>query len=574
MKFYSSHMQSKNSLFIRVFLMLTPLFLFTSTMIALPSASAHELSISTLSKIANGQLDPTPIIEGVGFASDIDKFDFTVDTGLTNLRYDSVAFIDSTHVRFNFHGVAFTGTIEISADGAAFDPNAGHSSSSIEIIVAAPLIPQSISFVNLLPMKVGAIDQTINVTASSPLAVVVESNTPSVCTIDFSKIHAVAPGTCSVKAIQTGNSVYAAATTVTKTMEVSADPALVVTAVKSVDVATKLGSALYDPDQKDGAYIEVLVAGNKSTNENSHLVKLLIPSDAISSKVVFLISSLSTDEENAAGYFVARITAVTSDGTTIRKFKKAIEINIPAGAKDSFPYGSLDQITWYRLQKLDSEALPSNLHTGYFVEDDGRIAILSDNLMYFGLRKVQAPLSVISPATKIALGISAMLKSTGGSGTGELEYKSSTESICSITPVGVVTALSEGQCSVTAVKKGSGAFVDARSNRVVISVTGVATPTIAVPSTLNTGFLTHSLTFMRLNNSLTLDVGLCSIYANETAELLLGTKAKKGSWSWKKISSAPLDENGAGVFAITDKFSAGQMVRVMVNGVIQMESDV
>jgi hypothetical protein len=102
----------------------------------------------------------------------------------------------------------------------------------------------------------------------------------------------------------------------------------------------------------------------------------------------------------------------------------------------------------------------------------------------------------------------------------------------------------------------------------------VATPSAAVPLTLNTGFLTHSLALMRLNNSLTLDIGLCSIYANETAELFLGTKSKNGSWSWKKISSVLLDENGAGEFKTSQLFGAGQMVRVMVDGVIQLESDV
>ncbi len=540
----------------------------------MPLASAHELNISTESKIASGQLDPALIIEGVDFSSDLDKFDFTVDMGLTKLEFDSVAFVNSTHVRFNLHGNAFEGMITILADASAFDLNGGHSSNSLEISIAAPLILQTISFASVLPMTVGDKDQAINVNSSSSLKVVVESNTPSVCTIDFSKIHAVVAGTCSVKAIQTGNTVYAAATTVTKTIEVLANPTEVIAEVKPIEVATRLGSATYDPDQADSTYINVLVAGGTSGNENAHLVKLLIPPDAISTKVIFLISSLSSDEESAAGYFVARIAAVASNGTAIRKFKKAIEINIPAGAKDSFPYWSYDQISWYRLQKLNSEALPSNLHTGYFVEDDGRIAILSDYLMYFGLRKAQTTLSIISPVTKLAVGTTAALKNSGGSGTGEVDYASSTESICSVTKTGVVNALSEGQCSVTAAKKGSGVFVDARSNRVVISVLGVATANAVVPLTLNTGFLTHSLTFMRLNNSLTLEVGLCAIYANETAELYLGTKGKSGTWSWKKISSAPLDENGAGVFSITDKFSTGQMVRVMVNGVIQMESDV
>lgn len=70
------------------------------------------------------------------------------------------------------------------------------------------------------------------------------------------------------------------------------------------------------------------------------------------------------------------------------------------------------------------------------------------------------------------------------------------------------------------------------------------------------------------------DVGLSSIYANETAELFLGTRSKKGSWSWEMISYAHLDENGAANFPIEDRFSPGQKVRVMVKGAVQVESEV
>ena len=507
MKPNSNLMQSKSNCFVRVFLMLTPLFLSATSIIVMPSASAHELLISTKSEITNGQLDPAPIIGSSDFAPDLDKFDFTVDMGLTKLKFDSVAYIDSTHMRFNFHGVAYEGTITISAEASAFDPKTGHTSNSIEIVVAAPLILQTISFANVLPMQVGDKDQVIDVTASSSLDVVVESNTPSVCTIDFSKIHAVAAGTCSVKAIQAGNTFYAAATNVTKTVEVSGDSASVVPEIKPIEVATQLGSALYDPDLANDTYAEVLVAGSQSGSENSHLVKLLIPPQAISTKAVFLVSALSSDEESAAGYFVARITAVTSSGSTIRRFQKAIEINIPAGAKDSIPYWSFDETTWYRLQKLESEVLPIDQHAGYFVEADGRIAILTDYLMYFGLRRAQTDLTISSPVKKLALGTTS-------------------------------------------------------------------TPTVAPSPTLNTGFLTHSFTFMRLSKSLTLDVGLCSDFANETANLFLGTKGKSGSWSWKKISTTALDENGEGVFTIINKFNSGQKLRVMVNGHIEIESDV
>jgi hypothetical protein len=70
------------------------------------------------------------------------------------------------------------------------------------------------------------------------------------------------------------------------------------------------------------------------------------------------------------------------------------------------------------------------------------------------------------------------------------------------------------------------------------------------------------------------DVGLSSSYANELAELFLGTRGKSGSWSWEMISYALLDENGAASFPIEDRFTPGQKVRVMVKGVIQVESEV
>lgn len=53
MKLNERHIQSKSNCFIRVFLMLTPLFLFTTSMIAIPSASAHELNNSTETIITN-----------------------------------------------------------------------------------------------------------------------------------------------------------------------------------------------------------------------------------------------------------------------------------------------------------------------------------------------------------------------------------------------------------------------------------------------------------------------------------------------------------------------------------------
>lgn len=228
------------------------------------------------------------------------------------------------------------GAVTIYANSLPFNPASGVSSNTISIVVAVPLINQSITFIPLSPMVVGGKDQTPVVTSTGFMAVEVISNTPSVCTIDFSKVHGV-----------------------------------------------------------------ILVSG--SVPENSTLVKLRIPSHATTVKTVFLISAYSSDEETVAGYFIARIAAVESNGASVRRFKEAIEINVPAGAKEGFPYLSYDGIRWHRLLKHESEELSSNLHAGYFVEDDGRIAIISDYLMLFGIRKPQAPLTIISPVEKLSV---------------------------------------------------------------------------------------------------------------------------------------------------------------------------
>ena len=572
MKLNVKKISGNESLFTVVLFQLVPLMLFTTSIFAIPRASATSSVITTPSTIANGTFNPAPLIVGVGFATDVDKFDFTVDMGKTNLEYDSVAFINSTHIRFNFHGNANTGTIVIAANSSAFDPVGGVASNELIIVVAAPLIRQSITFKTFAPMAVGGKDQATTATSSSFLDVGIMSNTPSVCTIDFAKVHAVAAGTCSLKASQPGNEEYAPAPVITQTVVVKSNPTEKILEVKPVDVATTLGSAMYDPDSIDGGHASVLVAG--SGTENATLVKLLIPSHATTVKTVFLISAYSSDEETAAGYFIARIAAVASNGMPIRRFKEAIEINIPLGANDAYPYWSYDGNRWYRLIKLETEELPSNLHAGYFVEGDGRIAIFSDYLMLFGFRKPQAPLSIISPVEKLSVLDTAALKSVGGSGPGQLRYKSLTDSICLISELGVLTGLSEGNCQVSALKAASGIFADTYSKQISIKITEVSNISKEVAASVNTGFLTHSLTFMKVNKSRTLDVGLCSIYANEKANLYLGTKARNGTWVWKSISVTQLDDNGAGQFTVTATFKAGQRIRVLVNDVIQMESDV
>lgn len=367
MKLRSKELSDKKTLFTMVFLQLLPILLLISSIIAMPQALATSSVITTSSTIMNGALDPAPIIVGVGFAPNANKFDFVVDMGKTNFEYDSIAFI------------------------------------------------------TLAPMTVGGKNQAPIASSSSLLNVEIVSNTPSVCTIDFEKIHAVAAGICSLKAFQPGNESYAPAPVITQSVVVLAIPTEKLSETKSIEVATRLGSAMYDPDSIDGGYASVLVAG---------------------------------------------------------------------------------------------------------------------------------------------------------SGFGELRYNTSTDSICSISEAGVIAGISEGNCLISVLKAASGVFADTTSKQISIKIIGSSNISKEVVASVNIGFFAHSLTFMKINRFQSLDVGLCSIYANEKANLLLGTKAKNGSWVWKLISVTQLDDNGAGQFTVTVILNAGQRVRVLVNDVIQMESDV
>ncbi len=82
---------------------------------------------------------------------------------------------------------------------------------------------QTISFVSPGAQIVGA-TVALSASSSSLLVVSFTSTTPGVCTVSGSTLSLVAAGTCSIDANQAGNTIYAAATTVTRAFSVSAAP--------------------------------------------------------------------------------------------------------------------------------------------------------------------------------------------------------------------------------------------------------------------------------------------------------------------------------------------------------------
>jgi len=478
-------------------------------------------------------------------------------------------------MRFTFHGSAKTGTVTIQANASAFLPLASESSNTISIVVHAPLKSQSISFTTPMPMKVKDLDQSPKAVSTSGLMVVLTSNTPSICTIDFLKIHAVSAGTCSITATQNGNSNYSTAISVERTFTIIGVDLIIPNEPNPpVQEVTNLGSATYDPKNASSTYISVLVASGDSNPNKATLVKLLVPPHTTDAPVVFLISSFSSDEETAAGYFVARIKSTFSDGIPNPRLKKSIEINIPAGAHGSFPSWSFDGSIWYKLEALSTEELPTDLHAGYFVEKDGRIAILSDYLMLFGFKKSQLPLKIETTVLSMLTGSQVQIHSNGGSGTGAVTFTSRTLDVCTISDSGVVTGLLAGKCIISARKASAGIYANAISSAITIIVQSDVVIPNSSPDDLKHSIICQELSYTLAKSSALVYVDLCKEDAREIATLEIGTKSKAGIWSYKTAKRQVLDGNGVTLFKLTTPLLIGQIIRVRVEGKVQISTTV
>ncbi len=91
-------------------------------------------------------------------------------------------------------------------------------------IVSGVLLNQTITFAQPADVTYGVADFTLNPTASSGLAVGLNSNTPDVCQVDGTTVEVAGVGTCELLAYQNGGGSYAAAPNVTRSFEVLPKP--------------------------------------------------------------------------------------------------------------------------------------------------------------------------------------------------------------------------------------------------------------------------------------------------------------------------------------------------------------
>jgi hypothetical protein len=286
--------------------------------------------------------------------------------------------------------------------------------------------------------------------------------------------------------------------------------------------------------------------------------------------VVFLISAYSTDAESKAGYFVVRTKMIDSNGSAVSTIKADIEINIPSGAKEGIPSWSIDGRSWYKLQRIESEVLPPDVHAGYFVERDGRIAIFTDYLMLFGFRKLQTPLKISAPALSIETNSGVQLTYKGGSGEGQIKFFTRTNEFCTVTSGGVVTGVKTGKCIVAANKEASGIYAQAASSAISIFMQESSVQPSNSSKDPNHLLLCQELSYTLQTNSTLVYVNLCEEDKGELATLEVGTKSTSGSVIYTVVGRQLLDGNGVSLFKLAKALKVGQVLRVKAEGKVQI----
>jgi len=94
---------------------------------------------------------------------------------------------------------------------------------------------QTLSFDSLTNKTLGEADFTISATASSGLAVSFSSLTPNVCSVTGTSVHLLSIGTCTIRASQSGDASYEAATPVEQSFTVSASTSAPINGVCGFD---------------------------------------------------------------------------------------------------------------------------------------------------------------------------------------------------------------------------------------------------------------------------------------------------------------------------------------------------
>ncbi len=153
---------------------------------------------------------------------------------------------------------------------ASVTPDPNHNPAEVSQTFIVHKANQSITFGTISTKLVGD-TFTPAASTSSGLAVTFSSDTTSVCTVSANVVRPVATGTCTIRATQTGNNSYNAATQVTQSFQVQKGPQPPITAIATPSTIEVGGTSQLSigGGQGDGAVSYQITGGTGSCTLNA-----------------------------------------------------------------------------------------------------------------------------------------------------------------------------------------------------------------------------------------------------------------------------------------------------------------
>lgn len=192
-------------------------------------------------------------------------------------------------------------------------------------------------------------------------------------------------------------------------------------------------------------------------------ISVMVPAGAISGSGTLTIAPETDVKESDKGFESLIIQVLSTDASPITTLAKPIIVKVSRQATIGQPAISSDGTTWIALQKVSGTTLDEGQMRGYFVGASKSLTVMTLQFSAFDILKKQYTLSVKVPVAPVRIGAKVQLSTRGGAGSGEVGYASQTPAVCSVTVGGTVSALTAGQCTVTAAKGHDESYMDAHS---------------------------------------------------------------------------------------------------------------
>ena len=288
---------------------------------------------------------------------------------------------------------------------------------------------QTITFAQPASQTAGATVAS-GATASSNLTVLLASTTPAFCSVSALDIVAIAAGTCSITASQSGNGTYAAATNVTRSFTITA------ASVASSAIAARTSGVGINYSSSASNKFTVILNGRVDVNGNSNGVSYQFcysrstsnSSGVITSNSSYAVYCINADSITASASSSSTLASTTSADAAVNS------ASVPVGSSTNFLSSNKD----YYYQIVAWPTGSSSKVYGSIVRFKTPSTSTSNNSAYLGVSAITAAASSLTANTAVLNGSARVGKVTvsGGvtfcisttfsiSGTGQLTCDSS-----------------------------------------------------------------------------------------------------------------------------------------------------